>query len=105
MGGRAMWRPLAPLGFYRRSRRLFAKKQGVVDQERRLSFEEFGDRVERLAGALRAMGLRPKEPVSFLTFNTHHLLEGFYGVPLAGGIVNPVNPRLTPVEIAQLDRR
>jgi len=97
-----MWVPLTPLDFYRRSRRLFPEKRGVVDQERRLSFRSFGDRVERLAGALRAMGLRPKDPVSMLTFNTHHLLEGFYGVPLAGGVINPVNPRLAPLEIAQL---
>lgn len=97
-----MWVPLTPLDFYRRSRRLFADKCGVVDQEQRLSFGSFGERVERLAGALRAMGLRPKEPVSMLTFNTHHLLEGFYGVPLAGGVINPINPRFAPLEIAQL---
>ncbi|HLC42609.1 MAG TPA: AMP-binding protein [Methylomirabilota bacterium] len=97
-----MWVPLTPLDFYRRSRRLFARKCGVVDQERRLSFGEFGNRVERLAGALRTMGLKPKERVSTLTPNSHHLLEGFYGIPLAGGVINPVNPRLAPLEIAQL---
>lgn len=97
-----MWVPLTPLDFYRRSRRLFAGKTGVVDQERRLSFAAFADRAERLAGALRAGGLRPKEPVSILSFNTHQLLEGFYGVPLAGGVVHPVNPRWAPLEIAEL---
>ncbi len=100
-----MWVPLTPLDFYRRSRHLFAEKCGVVDHGRRLTFGDFGERVERLAGALRAMGLRPKERVSMLTFNTHHLLEGFYGVPLAGGVINPINPRFAPLEIAQLQVR
>jgi len=97
-----MWVPLTPLDFYRRSHRLFTDRCGVVDEKTRLTFGQFGDRVERLAGALRAMGLRPKEAVTMLTANTHHLLEGFYGVPLAGGVINPINPRFAPLEIAQL---
>ena len=94
--------PLTPLDFYQRSRRLFGEKTGVVDGSRRLSFGELADRVERLAGALRARGLKPKEPVSVLSANTHHLLEAFYGAPLAGGLVHPVSPHRAPLEIAEL---
>ena len=97
-----MWLPLTPLTFVERSGRLFPEKRAVVDETHRFTYAAFADRVARLAGALRAMGLKPKEPVSFLTANTHHLLEAFYGVPLAGGVINPVNPRLAPLEIAEL---
>src|SRR3990170_826076 len=97
-----MWVPLTPLDFYRRSHRLFTDRCGVVDEKTRLTFGQFGDRVERLPRGLPAMGLRPKEAVTMLTANTHHLLEGFYGVPLAGGVINPINPRFAPLEIAQL---
>lgn len=97
-----MWLPLTPLEFYRRSGRLFGDRIGVVDEGRRASFASFADRVERLAGALRAAGLRPREPVSVLAPNTHHLLEAFYGVPLARGVVHPVSPRRAPLEIAEL---
>ncbi len=81
--------PLTPLDFYRRSRQLLGGKVGIVDGSRHLSFGEFADRVERLAGALRAWGLKPREPVSVLSANTHHVLEAFYGAPLAGGLVHP----------------
>lgn len=97
-----MWVPLTPLDFYRRSRRLFAGKTAVVDEERRLSFGQLAERIERLAGALRAAGLRPKEAVSFLAPNASALLEGFYGVPLAGGVLHPVNPRREALQIAEL---
>ncbi len=94
--------PLTPLDFYRRSQRLYASKLGVVDGARRFSFGQLGERVERLAGALRVMGLKPRENVSILAPNTHHLLEAFYAVPLAGGVVHPVNSRWPPLEIAAL---
>ncbi len=97
-----MWLPLTPLTFLERSGRLFAKKSAVVDETHRFTYAECAERVVRLAGALRAMGLKPKEPVSVLAANTHHLLEAFYGIPLAGGVVSPVNPRLAPLEIAEL---
>jgi len=97
-----MWVPLTPLDFYRRSRRLFAGKTAVVDEGRRLSFGQLAERIERLAGALRAAGLRPREAVSFLAPNASALLEGFYGVPLAGGMLHPVNPRREAVQIAEL---
>jgi fatty-acyl-CoA synthase len=94
--------PLTPLDFYRRSGRLFARKIAVVDRGRRFTFAEFADRVERLAGALVAGGLKAREPVSVLSPNTHHALEAWYGVPAAGGVVHPVSPRRTALEIADL---
>jgi len=56
----------------------------------------------RLANALVAMGLQPGDRVSFITYNTHHLLEAYYGVLEAGLVLNPVNIRLTPREIAYI---
>ena len=94
--------PLTPLDFYRRSGRLFPRKAAVVDRGRQFSFAELAERVERLAGGLRAAGLGPREPVSILSPNTHHVLEAFYGVPAAGGVVHPVSPRRTALEIAGL---
>jgi fatty-acyl-CoA synthase len=40
--------------------------------------------------------------VSFITFNTHHLLEAYYGVIEAGAVLNPINIRLAPHEIAYI---
>ena len=54
----------------------------------------------RLAGALRSQGLRPGEMVAFLSYNCHRLLEAYYGVLQAGGVLLPLNIRLAPPEIA-----
>lgn len=97
-----MWLPLTPLEFPRRSGRLFPEKTAVVDGEERWSFASFADRARRLAGALRSSRLRPREVVSILAPNTHHVLEAFYGIPLAGGVVHPVSPRRSALEIADL---
>jgi fatty-acyl-CoA synthase len=40
--------------------------------------------------------------VAYLSFNNHQLLEGYFGVPLAGAIVMPLNVRLTPAELTAI---
>ena len=91
--------PLTPLEFRRRAETLFGNKVGVVDGEKRFTYAEFGERSRRLAAAIRDAGVRPGEVVSFLTYNTHHLLEAYYGVLQAGAILNPINIRLHPNDI------
>ncbi len=94
--------PLTPLEFRRRAERLFGRKVGVIDGQRRYTYAEFGERSRRLAGALGRLGSRPGDVVSFLTYNTHHLLEAYFGIPQAGAILNPLNIRLRPREIASI---
>ena len=91
--------PLTPLEFRRRAERLFGGKVGVVDGDRRFTYAEFGERSRRLAAAVRRLGVRGGEVVSLLTYNTHHLLEAYYGVLQAGAVLNPINIRLHPDDI------
>ena len=92
--------PLTPLEYKRRAIRNFGDKIGVVDGDRRFTYREFGERADRLAGALRGLDLAPGERVAFICYNTHHLLEGYYGVLQAGGVLTPINIRLASQEIA-----
>jgi len=92
--------PLTPLDFKRRAVRNFGDKIGVVDGERRFTYREFGERADRLAGALRALDLAPGDRVAFLSYNTHHLLEAYYGVLQAGCVLAPLNIRLSMDDIA-----
>ena len=62
----------------------------------------FGERCERLAAGLLALGVEPGDRVAYLSFNTHQLLEGYYGPALIRGIVMPLNVRLTQVELTQI---
>lgn len=64
------------------------------------SYTELTDRVARLAGALQAQGMAPGDRVGMLGLNSHRYLEYFFGVWWGGGVVNPVNIRWNPKEVA-----
>jgi len=91
--------PLTPVRFLYRGMDLFGKKVGIVSGEKRLTYGQFGERCERLASSLRVLGVKPGDRVAYLSFNNHQLLEGYYGVVMAGAIVMPLNVRLTPAEL------
>jgi fatty-acyl-CoA synthase len=101
--------PLTPLDLLTRARRLFPDRAGVVEWERNVEWDRdvrtswtyraFAARCDRLAWALvRDLGVRPGDRVAWLCGNTHELLEAYYGVLLAGGVLLPLNIRLAPAE-------
>ncbi len=81
---------------------LFGKKVGIVSGDLAFTYAQFGERCERLATALKKEGLRGGDRVAFLSFNTHQLIEGYYGVVQAGGIVMPLNVRLSLGELVNI---
>jgi fatty-acyl-CoA synthase len=94
-----MFVPLTPIRCLYRAVDLYGKKTGVVSGACRLTYAQFGERCERLAAGLRAEGVGAGDRVAYLSFNTHPLLEGYYGVVLAHAVVMPLNVRLTPAEL------
>jgi len=92
--------PLTPLRFLERARTLYREKEGVVCGAQRFTYGQFFERCCRLAGLLLRIGVRPADRVAYLSYNCHRLLEGYYGVLLAKGVLLPVNIRLAPPEIA-----
>jgi fatty-acyl-CoA synthase len=97
-----MLRPLTPLEFKHRAVRLFGRKPAIVDGDRRFTYAEFGERVDRLSNALLSLGLERGQRVAVLAYNSHPLLEAYFGVPQVGAILLPVNIRLSPREIATI---
>lgn len=81
---------------------LFGSKTGVVCGEREFTYAQFGERCERLATGLTRLGVREQDVVAFLSFNTHTLLEGYYGVVQARAIALPLNVRLSEGELAAI---
>jgi fatty-acyl-CoA synthase len=94
--------PLTPVRCLYRGVDLYAHKVGVVSGVCRYTYEQFGERCERLAAGLRSEGVGPGDRVAFLSFNTNQLLEGYYGAPLIRAIVMPLNVRLTPPELTEI---
>ena len=91
--------PLTPLEFRERAVAIYGDKIGVVDGEKRFTYADYGHRINRLANALTALGVGRGNIVSFLTYNSHQLLEAYYAVPQIGAILNPINIRLLRPEI------
>ncbi|MGE0881807.1 MAG: AMP-binding protein [Acidimicrobiia bacterium] len=93
---------LTPLAYLERARYIYADSLAVVDGDLRLTYGEFADRCARLAGGLVAAGIEPGDRVSVLSSNTHMALEAHYGVPMAGGVLNALNTRLSAPELAYI---
>ena len=91
--------PLTPLEFKQRATKLYGSTIGVVDGEKRFTYAEYNRRVNQFANALLSIGLKKGDTVSFLTYNSYQLLEAYYAVPQANGVLNPINIRLSPSEI------
>lgn len=92
--------PLTPLRFLERAKTMYGRKVGIVCGGERFPYAAFFERCCRLAGALRNLGLQAGERVAFLSYNCHRLLEAYYGVLQAKGVLLPLNIRLSAGEIA-----
>jgi fatty-acyl-CoA synthase len=90
---------LTPLSFLRRSAYVFPEKEAVVHGNRRYSYRQFAERVNRLASRLRDQGLQKHDRAAFLCPNIPAMLEAHYAVPAAGGILVGLNTRLNSGEI------
>ncbi len=67
--------------------------------DRQRSWNEFGERIARLGGALRDIGVTHGDRVACLSLNNDRYLEFFFGTPWAGAVFVPINIRLAPPEV------
>jgi acyl-CoA synthetase (AMP-forming)/AMP-acid ligase II len=72
----------------------------TIFADRTRTFREQADRVARLAGALRKLGVRDGDRVGVFALNSDRYAELLLAVPWANGVLNPVNIRWSPSEIA-----
>ena len=91
---------LTPTAFLKRSATVFGDRIAVIDGDKKFTYAQFYERAQRLAGALRLLGVKNGERAAVLAPNSHVLLEAHYGVPFAGGVLVALNQRLTANELA-----
>lgn len=72
----------------------------TVFTNRQYTVRQSADRIARLAGALRNLGVHRDDRVAFLGLNSDRYHEYLYAVPWADAVLNPVNVRWSPAEIA-----
>lgn len=76
-----------------------SQRTATIDGERRHSWAEFADRVARLAGGLKQLGLQRQDRVAILSLNSDRYLEAMFAVPWAAGVYVPINTRLAAPEV------
>lgn len=72
----------------------------ILDGEKQFSWSQFADRTARLASVFSALGLGEGDRVALLALNSHRSLECYFGALHAGGVITPLNHRLSAQEIA-----
>ncbi len=70
--------------------------------DRRRTFAEQADRVARLAGALRELGVRDGARVGVLGLNSDRIAEAVLAIPWADGVIDLVDIVRAPFEIAPM---
>ena len=102
MSDRVSFHDLNPLSFLARSAFVYPSKPAVVYGDQVLTYADLSDRVNRLAGALKAFGVGKGDRVAFLVPNLPSMLEGHYGPLRLGAILVALNIRLSSREISYI---
>ncbi len=85
----------------RRAALVSGSEIATVNGERRHTYRQLLDRVQRLAGAIRnTLGLAEGARGAILALNSDRYFEFSYAMPWAGCVFVPINTRLAPPEIA-----
>ncbi len=82
----------------RRALQLNQQGIAILEGERKVTWAELGERVSRLAGALRQRGVAKGDRVAALMLNSTRYLELYLAVAWAGTIIVPLNIRWSVAE-------
>ena len=83
----------------RKGRALYRDKVALVFEGLNVTYKELDARVNRLANALMALGLKKGGRVTVLAENTYKYMEVYFAVAKLGASITPLNFRLSDKEI------
>jgi fatty-acyl-CoA synthase len=72
----------------------------IVYQDKRYTYARFHERIAKLAGALRGLGVRQGDTVAVLDWDSNRYLECYFAVPMIGAVLHTVNVRLPAEQLA-----
>ncbi|GAW34801.1 long-chain-fatty-acid--CoA ligase [Roseovarius sp. A-2] len=94
--------PLTPVDLLARTLDVHGARPGVAWRDRVWSYAEFGAMVARMAAWLRDQGVGVGDVVSVCLTNRPEMLAAHFAVPSLGAVLNTVNTRLDPSEVAYI---
>ncbi|WP_269620650.1 AMP-binding protein [Zhongshania sp. BJYM1] len=92
--------PLTPTSLIRRAAQVYPDYVAIEYGTLSRSWKDTYVRCAKIANALKALEVDRNSTVSALLPNTPHAVELAYAVPMSGGVLNMINTRLKPEEIA-----
>jgi long-chain acyl-CoA synthetase len=75
------------------------KKKAVYYYGNEISYQELGEKVNRLANALSSLGLKKGDRLAFLLLNSPEFVISFFAAAKLGIIVTPISPVYVSTEI------
>jgi fatty-acyl-CoA synthase len=76
-------------------------RQEIVYRDlKRMTYADLRNRIGRLASALAKIGVEPGDTVGVLDWDSNRFLEAFFAIPMMGVVLQTVNVRLSPDQIA-----
>lgn len=64
-----------------------------------INYRIWKERVNRLAGALIAIGVKRGDTVAVMEWDSHRYLEMYYAIPMLGAVLHMINVRLSPEQM------
>ena len=78
-----------------------APHQEIVYRDRsRYTYRDLRRRITRLAAGLRSLGVEAGTTVAVMDWDSHRYLECFFAIPMMGAVLQTVNVRLSPTQVA-----
>ena len=84
----------------RRAQQVAPKGIATIYKDRQQDWTSLLARVQKLAGAFQALGMKPGDRVALLSLNSDRYIEYFFASVWGGGAMMPMNIRWSPAECA-----
>src|SRR5579859_8183836 len=77
-----------------------ADQEIVYRDQLRFTYRELRQRIGRLASLLTDLGAEEGMTIGVMDWDSHRYLEAYFGIPMMGAVLQTVNVRLSPAQVA-----
>jgi feruloyl-CoA synthase len=77
----------------------YPDKMALCDMDTAFTFREVKEKSEQAAAFFKALGLKKGDPAAIMSQNSFDFVFSYFGILKAGGVVVPVNHKLTAIEV------
>lgn len=97
--------PLTITSLFKHGARVYSDSEVVTymgNTSRRATYREVAERIEKLAAALKRLGVKEGERVATFSWNTQEHQEAYLAIPSMGAVLHSLNIRLYPEQLAYI---